>query len=869
MKILRDASHTLIPVFYRHNNKDMLSVTLMAMFSFNQRKIFSSFQEFWTIAKKNFQDDEMLDFYLPKLRSEYFVKGSCYAYDPETRQSEVEIILADMEKKLLVFGERHWIIKGLVRQASKPAVFESMPLSYENAFGGKENPYNPQGKGDADSQKSGHDELPNIEIPNHLVTESSARPLPALLLPYPLDAKAFKSKLGTFDRDWYEKERPFYPKDIDWSYFNRALPDQQRDGFFSGDENFSIKNMHPGKKIINGSLPGMRMRCFYKHQDEQAKLEEIALQLDTVWLMPEYEKGILIWHGQIALSPAGKKPAFIHSAHEFLDTPKKPLEYYATRLKNPPIEILPPAPLHGVKSSAKLGVGTDLAEQLKKIRVQKEEDPDTAKLRIQLASLLNGLSPNAQIAVAKSFSSQMIEELKLNKAEPSSQATKQLFSNIAKYKEEIVKGDKPDSEKQKLLKEADLIEKRIRMLDATGKMAQYRLKAASPSTYTREDIIKAYQDKTDLKYENLSGLDLSGLDLSGIDLSGCNLSHCLLVETKFNHANLEQATLMNARLEKTTLVTANLSAALFRNCQFSQVEGKSANLSKAELLECQFEACDFSNAALVHAKISHSRFNQVQLVSAKAEAWAVTDCTFKACDLSKAAMKYSHIDRCFFEQVELSEADFTNSDCRHSQFEGLGINQLTAKLCVMKNCKLTNCLFDYCQMDSFELIQSHFEKSRFLHCQMEKISIAGTTIVNSRIAHSNLKNCRTNADTQISKTKFLNTELNNSALLGGQFDNISCLACNMENMQIMNSQWLNAEFVQCNGKRLRILDSEMKRIDFKKTNLFQGYFQNSRFIESEFDHCNLYAATFNTCTLMDTPKRHCLEQQSYYDEAET
>ncbi|MCE3045912.1 DUF2169 domain-containing protein [Legionella sp. 16cNR16C] len=868
MQILRDPTHTLIPVFYRRDNKDKLAVSLMAMFSFSQPKVFLSFQEFWTIAKKNFSDNEMLDFYLPKLRAEYFVKGSCFAYNPETRRSEVEVILDSLEKKLLVFGDRYWIINGLVKQASQPAVFQTMPLSYENAFGGEGNIYNPRGKGDRSSSNSEQsNKLPNIELPDTQFIDETDKPLPALLLPYSPDSQANNSKLGTFDREWYENERPFYPKNIDWTYFNRALPDQQRDGYFKGDESFSIKNMHPGKKLLTGNLPGMRTRCFYQDQNPEAKLEEVSLNLDTVWFIPEFEKGILIWHGQIDLIQ-GKKPAFLHSVHEALDEPKKTLAYYSKRLKNPTGALPLPASSPREKSPPRQDVADDLAEQLKKIRIQKDDDPESAKLRVKLATLLDGLSPQAKITAAKAFSKQTINHLKLNESQPSPQATKQLFTYISKYKEEIANGNHSSKEKQKLLDEAVILEKRLGMLDSTGKMAQYRFETASPSVYTRDDVIRAYQEKTDLKYENLAGIDLSELDLSGIDLTGCNLSHCLLVNTKLNKAKLEQATLIRTRLDQTDLLGANLTAAYVKDCSLCNVEAKLANFSKAELADCELKNCNFTQAIFYYTKINKSSFGQCKLTCLNAEGLIMNDCSLKTCNLNQSILKYSHLERCVFDHAELSEADWAYTDCRHSQFEGISINRLKAKLMVMRDCKLSNCLFDYCELTSFELTNSHFEKSRFLHCDLEKATFAGSTIINCRIAHSNMKNWRTNTETIISKTKFINTDLKKAALLGGHFENISWSACSMENMHVTDTIWLNSELTQCNARKIRVSGSEMKRVDFKNTNLLQATFDQTRFIESEFNRSNLYGTTFNSCTLIDTQKQHCLEQQSYFDKIE-
>ena len=97
---------------------------------------------------------------------------------------------------LAVFGHRYWekgAFGGLA--PSKPMTFESMPLTYGNAFGGKakteygELPYanNPVGKGYYFSEKNAAGQpLPNIENPSALIRKWDDRPDPAGIAPYPM-----------------------------------------------------------------------------------------------------------------------------------------------------------------------------------------------------------------------------------------------------------------------------------------------------------------------------------------------------------------------------------------------------------------------------------------------------------------------------------------------------------------------------------------------------------------------------------------------------------------------------------------------------------------------------------------------------------
>ena len=89
---------------------------------------------------------------------------------------------------------------------------------------------------------------------------------------------------------------------IHWSsgatYFNVAPEDQWIDGFFNGDESFKIKGMHPEKKILSSRLPGIKSLCFINQKTKEGEaFKEIKTSLDTAWIFPHAEKGVIIWRG--------------------------------------------------------------------------------------------------------------------------------------------------------------------------------------------------------------------------------------------------------------------------------------------------------------------------------------------------------------------------------------------------------------------------------------------------------------------------------------------------------------------------------------------------------------------------------------------
>ena len=76
-------------------------------------------------------------------------------------------------------------------------------------------------------------------------------------------------KAGKYDEEWLQKLYPGLAKDIDWTFFNVAPPDQQLPGFFRGDEEFLLRNLHPEHPELRCRLPGLQLRCFLRRPHPQ------------------------------------------------------------------------------------------------------------------------------------------------------------------------------------------------------------------------------------------------------------------------------------------------------------------------------------------------------------------------------------------------------------------------------------------------------------------------------------------------------------------------------------------------------------------------------------------------------------------------
>ncbi len=125
-----------------------------------------------------------------------FLFGCACALDGmRVSTQEVSIQVGAFSRRILVFGDRIWEKKRRKLVISEPEPFESIPLTYSNAFGGKglwdglemPSPHNPDGKGlylsEADAEGN---PLPNMEDPENQVEKWDDQPDPVGVTPYPM-----------------------------------------------------------------------------------------------------------------------------------------------------------------------------------------------------------------------------------------------------------------------------------------------------------------------------------------------------------------------------------------------------------------------------------------------------------------------------------------------------------------------------------------------------------------------------------------------------------------------------------------------------------------------------------------------------------
>ena len=286
----------------------------------------------WTFAPQELGRDAVLDAAMPKSRGEVLVCGRAYPRNPPQAACTVRLRLGAVDKSLLVVGDRVWREGGM----TAPVPFAEMPVTWERAYGGEGFAHNPLGRGYGPDGATNERALPNVEHPTRRIVSPHDRPAPAGFGALDFSWPQRFSKVGTYDARWLRERYPGLADDIDWTLFNAAPDDQWIEGFFTGDERFTAENLHPDHGVLEGVLPGLRLRAFVTLRragpdgTSREDFVELPMRADTVWLFPHAERGALLYRGttRVAEDDADDVLHLVLGAERLADAPRD-ASYYA------------------------------------------------------------------------------------------------------------------------------------------------------------------------------------------------------------------------------------------------------------------------------------------------------------------------------------------------------------------------------------------------------------------------------------------------------------------------------------------------------------------------------------------------------------
>ena len=687
------------------------------------------------------------------------------AYSPSrtgSRAFQVRMQVGSAAKSLDVIGDRVWQTSLLGRHSPGPASpVKTVPLSYAQAWGGPEYPYNPVGRGFRT------DAMPNLEVPGAHALKYTAEAQPAGFAPIPPSWPQRSSKLRGPDGQWRRHRWPWLPENFDYTFFNAAPPDQWIDGFFRGDESLAFENMHPEHAVYTTRLPGVRARCFVakRQGDDESQPAvpcEVSLSLDTLWVDMDQEKLSLVWRGRTPVRSVKLRDIeTLLVLLEPLDEPDHPLAHYEAMLTDERnVAAAPPAMARQRPDFVAMKAGLEAKfEALKKEIAEVEKLAQQAMNGPQMANLkaAGHVPPPPQefaaaVAAAKRNAEEQLAHLRVS-LERNPAATPEQIETVKRASSLLAQGvsDLLALPAQVAAKEAEF--------DAKMAAAFPPKKVIDRTAFDVEAARREGFAKAKLRGADFNGLDLSGVsfagavlreatfagaklcqaDLSGANLCGAELSGADLTGARLDHADLQKAIVAGTVWKQTSLTQAKLSRLDLTGADFSGATGTRPDFTEAILASATFCGANlpqavFRRAVLTDADFTHTHLQGADLSFAKAPGVRMADSdlsrlrvghnadfssadlrrikadgsTWTGANLAKANFQQASLVRARFSEARLPAVIFDRCDLAHGVFEDAHLNGA-----VLTNANLLRAAFDRADLTDASLDNANLYEAGF------------------------------------------------------------------------------------------------------------------------------------------------------------
>jgi uncharacterized protein YjbI with pentapeptide repeats len=806
----------------------------------------------WPFLAEELPPDQALDAVIPKSHAEFLAVAHAYApgRQPVT-QLRVGLKLGHLAKTLGVFGERYML--GERPTEAKP--FTTMPIDWAHAYGGPGFTENPSGLGAQAVDTAAGKVTPIANVVANMPAAGYRSPASFMALDQMWPQRARLA--GTYGESWLKEDFPGFPRDIDWGFFNIAPDGQQFSGMLRGDEDYAAENLHPERPLITGQLPGIAPRLFLRRKGDAA-LEEVGLNLTTVWFFPHRLRLALIFHGHAKLREEdGADIDLALLGADLLDAPR-PLSAFedvlAQRL-DPKTkgklalrdDLLVPAHL-AVPDPALDEMKTQLmpqapTEERRRRRMAREHE----KMRAEFAA--QGMDPDKHFPSfpeerplpseeeIPGFLAQIEAEAAAERAKAEAEMRAQeenLAPIMAKQglsPDEMRKAREAKPKGPPKISATELRKHLTGMQTELGAHSPDFLneKLADPETETQwrqaeanaragyqqiahfQDAADPRNDEDDARLRTLilsdaavlreiydfSGADFSGLNFAGRDLSGICLDGANLAGCDFRGANLTQSVLAHARMQA---------------CRFDGADLTGANLGKGQL-----EAASFRGAMLGKAILSKADLTRAIFAEADLEAADLADVVLDGADFSGARapgllMMNTSLRGWHAPGIMLETSKFLDVDFSGAEFSGANLFKVA-----FVGCTLDGAHFAKARLHKAVFVkESRAAQADFRAADLSGANLRETWLEGADFSQANL------AGADLSAAFLAGAKLPRANATGARFTAARMAGADLRHANFLRADLARADLAGADLSEAGLTDANMARVKLDDASHTQG-----------------------------------------------
>lgn len=245
----------------------------------------------------------------PKPTTDAFLIGAARAPRNGTTSMHVRFRVGPREKVASVFGTRYWANRLGTAVSTEPEPFESVPLVWENTYGGQDltpddpkhhdgEARNPVGRGFRARHSRAAWEgtlLPSIGHPAEPYTRLGQPATPVGFGPIGRHWHPRVTYAGTYDDRWQVERMPLLPLDFDDRFHNAAPPDLVMPGYIGPGEWVDVEGCTPNSRVyfqLPDVVPAANVMI-------HGRTRQLPLPCDSLTVDTNRMRLLLVWKGML------------------------------------------------------------------------------------------------------------------------------------------------------------------------------------------------------------------------------------------------------------------------------------------------------------------------------------------------------------------------------------------------------------------------------------------------------------------------------------------------------------------------------------------------------------------------------------------
>lgn len=803
--------------------------------------------------------DEPFDLAQKKSRGGFGVAGAAKA--PQGRPVTgltVRAGVGSLEKSVLVLGDRYWSRGVAGWQPSAPQPYTDMPIGLARAYGAKGWAANPHGRGHcAQADQADGVALPNVEDPSAPVLRPGDVPRPASLGVLAQGAPEQIRWLGTLDKRWQRARLPWLPDDTDPRWFDRFAQDQCQQGYWRGDESWFAENMHPDHPLQRGTLPGLRPRVLVRTDAAPERRVEVPLDLDTVWLLPNDERVLVLYRGEFATRREDAEDVLgLGIFTERMSEPPQTTQHWALMWQEAGETATPAqaqtlaAPEPGPEAAAKTAAAGKAVEEMGKA---------AAAHRATVARTLADTRASAIAETDQTMQRYGLGSLQAKMAQsdappntlalPTPEWPKEptaFKAAVRQYVADALAAGEAETREQwrahGLDYDAALARSRARppvVLDPADAVAKMKLppdaKAALMERYQafqiKMDALQLNAKKISKQAEALQAQEPPPLPLPDEAMPRgprTVLDREALLDRHARHASAQWCELQGLDLSGVDLAGLDLSSSLLRGCVL-----RGANLEGVDFTDCQLEDCDLGDAQLSRARFPRALLKGCQAAGAK----------LPGADFTQARM-----EKCVFTQADLSTTRWATAQAKECDFDKAVLRQAQGQ----------DARFTACRFAAIDAASSRFPKAMFSKCVLEDATLDGADLqgatlmtcqaAGSRYDGASMAQLRTLKGTDLSRANLNRALLDKASLQDTNLGKATLRETRMDRGFLKNCDLSGTDAWHLVARVCDFTGSRITQASWRGANLMQARLRQVVLQDVDLTGANLHAADTRTAT---------------------